>query len=29
MQYLVEQHFVRPPAPKVDGLFTPIVAWGE
>ena len=29
MQYLVDQGFVTAPAPQVDDMFTPIVAWGE
>jgi len=29
MQYLVDQAFVEPPAPEVDDMFTPIVAWAE
>ena len=29
MQYLVDQNFVTPPAPKIDELFAPVVAWGE
>lgn len=29
MQYLVDQAFVADPAPAVDGMFTPMVAWAE
>ena len=29
MQYLVDQGFVTAPAPQVDDMFAPIVAWGE
>ncbi len=29
MQYLVDQAFVADPAPPVDDMFTPIVAWAE
>lgn len=29
MQYLVDQDFVAAPAPKIDDMFTPIVAWAE
>ena len=29
MQYLVDQAFVAAPAPSVDDMFTPIVAWAE
>lgn len=29
MGYLIEQGFVRQPAPQIDDMFTPIVAWSE
>ena len=29
MGYLVEQGFVSQPAPQIDDMFAPIVAWGE
>ena len=29
MQYLVDQGFVKAPAPAIDPLFTPIVAWAD
>ena len=28
-QYLVDQHFVAEPRPKLEDMFTPIVAWAE
>jgi len=29
VQYLVEQHFISEPRPRLEDLFTPIVAWAE